>query len=78
MMGYGMMGYGFGFMLLWWLVIIAGITFAVYGIIQMVRGKKGIQNDAGDKALEQLKLRFATGEITKEEYLERKQVLEQK
>ncbi len=76
MMGYGMMSFGMWFfMLLWWGVIIAGIFLAGYGLIQLLHNKKPEKNTPGNVALEQLKIRYAAGEISLEEYNERRQVL---
>ncbi|MFZ5944884.1 MAG: SHOCT domain-containing protein [Bacillota bacterium] len=71
-------GYGMGFgMLLWWAVIIIGIGLAIYGLISLFRGqqsgKKGFVND--NRPLEILKKRFANGELSEEEYEQKKQIL---
>ncbi|NLI93297.1 MAG: SHOCT domain-containing protein [Peptococcaceae bacterium] len=78
MMGYNMMSYGIlgsGMMVamvLWGIVLLAGVFLACYGIFRL--GRK--QNETGDNALERLKMRFASGEISQEEYAERKQLLQ--
>jgi len=81
--GYGMMGPwmmgGFGGM---WFMPILMIVFwglVIWGIVALVRGvtspgNKGSSNQA-DSALEILKRRYARGEITKQEYEERKKGL---
>ena len=70
---WGMMGYGMvGAMVLWWAILLGGVIMAGYGIVQLVRNKKGIN----DNALDQLKMRFAKGEISQEEYVEKKQLLQ--
>ncbi|MFZ5945887.1 MAG: SHOCT domain-containing protein [Bacillota bacterium] len=72
--GYGN-GMGFG-MLIWWIIIIIGIALAVYGLISLFRGqsgKKGFVND--NRPLEILKERFANGELSEEEYEQKKQIL---
>jgi putative membrane protein len=73
MWGYGMMGYGMmGAMFLWWVILLGGVILVGYGAVQMLRNKKG----SGNQALEQLKMRLAMGEISQDEYLERKHLLQ--
>lgn len=62
--GYGM-GHGFGwiFMLLFWIVIIAGIVFLIRSF-----QKKDEGGESKPRAEEILKQRYARGEIDKEEY----------
>lgn len=78
MMGPGMMGsfgimgglMGVGMVLFWGLVI--------WGIVALARGGVQTNNGSfsqGDSALEILKRRYARGEITKQEYEERKKDL---
>ncbi|KJS19682.1 MAG: hypothetical protein VR72_17635 [Clostridiaceae bacterium BRH_c20a] len=67
-MMYGI-GMGFG-MVLWWALIIGGITFAVYSLGS---SKKG--SSKNNKPIDILKERFAKGEISEEEYEQRKQIL---
>ena len=74
MMGPGMMG-GFGFGWMWlmpifWIVILGLIIWAV---IAAVRGAS--QSGGSESALELLKKRYARGEISKEEYEEKKKEL---
>ncbi len=77
MMGPGMMG-GFGWM---WLMPIFFIIFwglVIWGIVALVRGlsgSRGSDSSRADSALEVLKKRYARGEITKEEYEEKKKDL---
>ena len=67
----GMMNYGFGagsfwawiFMIIWWILIIAGIVFLVKWIAG--QGKGG-----SSSALDILKQRYARGEISKEQFEE--------
>lgn len=63
--------FGWIFMLLWWALIIAGIVF----VIRWLRGK-GTGNGGAHSALTILHERYAKGEIKKEEYEEKKKVLE--
>lgn len=69
--GYGYMG-GFGsfFMILWWVLIIAGIVAAV-------RWLSGQSHDQNNKksALDILRERYAKGEINKSEFDEKKKDL---
>ncbi|MDO8567217.1 MAG: SHOCT domain-containing protein [Dehalococcoidales bacterium] len=86
---YGWQGYGYGMMGPWmmggywwgWFMPIIMIIFwglVIWGIVALVRGLS--RGDAGsatqaDSALEILKRRYARGEITKQEYEERKKDL---
>src|SRR4030043_1844314 len=75
MMGPGMMGgYGWGWfmpiiMIVFWGLVIWGIVALVRGVTSP--GSSGASNQV-DSALEILKRRYARGEITKQEYEERK------
>ena len=75
-MGGGMMGGGFGMfgggMFLWPLLLIGLGVLVFYGLSG--RG----ESNASDSALETLRARYARGEITDEEFEERKQTLESK
>ena len=74
MMGPGMMG-GFGW---WWFMPIFFILFwglIIWGIVALVRGlsvSRGSDSPTADSALEVLKKRYARGDISKEEYEEKK------
>ena len=80
MMGPGMMG-GFGW---WWLMPILMVLFLILGIWAVVALVRGVSqprdSDSGssrpDSALEVLRKRYARGEISKEEYEEKKKDLE--
>ena len=81
--GYGMMGSGMmgGFGGFWFMPIIMIVFWGlvIWGIVALVRGvsspgNSGSSNQA-DSALEILKRRYARGEITKQEYEERKKDL---
>jgi putative membrane protein len=77
MMWPGMMA-GFGWM---WLMPVLGIVFLgliIWAIVASVRssnGSKGSDSSKADSALEVLKNRYARGEISKEEYEEKKKDL---
>ena len=81
--GYGMMGPwmmgGFGGMWFMPILMIVCWGLVIWGIVALVRGvtlpgSTGVSNQA-DSALEILKRRYARGEITKQEYDERKKDL---
>ncbi|MFZ5946137.1 MAG: SHOCT domain-containing protein [Bacillota bacterium] len=72
-----MMGYGMGFsMLLWWAIIIGGIVLAVYGLGSLFKGQSG-KNESfyNNQPLDILKERFAKGELSEEEYEQKKKIL---
>lgn len=79
MMGPGIMG-GFGWM---WFMPIFFIIFwglVIWGIVALVRGLSGSRGSdsappTADSALEVLKKRYARGDISKEEYEEKKKDL---
>ena len=78
MMGPGMMG-GFG---LGWFMPIFMIVFwglIIWGIVALIRGLTSLASSGGsgqaDSALEVLKRRYARGEISKEEFEEKKKDL---
>lgn len=65
-LGYGGMGI---YMIVFWLIGLGILGFAVYGIIQWAN-KGGTRQNVGlqDNALAILKERYARGEITREEF----------
>ena len=77
MMGNGMMdgGMGIGMFLgmIFWILLIAGIVLLVVWVVQKAVG--GGAGRAQESALEILKKRYARGEISKEEYKEKKRDL---
>lgn len=71
--GYGgrMMNWGYGWfggwpMIILWIAIIVGIVFLIKWIMDSNRGQN--QARTGEDPLEILKIRYAKGELTKEEY----------
>jgi putative membrane protein len=74
MMNYGMMSGGMGiwifFGLIFWIVLIAGIVLLVIWVVQRAAG--GETSRIGESSLEILKKRYARGEISKEEFEEKK------
>ena len=80
MMGFGFGGFGFFFMLLFWLLIIGLVVW----VIAQVFSRTNTQTTGGgstqistqqNTALEVLKQRYARGEITKSEYEEMRREL---
>ena len=72
-MDYGwmpMMGLGMLFMVLFWILVIAGVVYLIKWLIgQGITGRP-------ETALDILKKRYARGEISKQEYEEMKQNLQ--
>ena len=69
----GMMGYG------WWftpLIPLAFLVLLVLGVYYLLKELTRTEPSHGERALELLKERYAKGEITREEYLKRKEKLE--
>lgn len=58
-------------MILWWGLIIVGIVF----LVKWITGQRSETTKKEDSALEILKQRYASGEITKEEFEEKKKDL---
>ena len=71
MQGYGGMGFGGFFGLLIWLLLIIGLAWAVIWILGTSRS-----TGKGLSALEILKQRYASGEISEEQYQRMKKELE--
>ncbi|MFZ5945885.1 MAG: SHOCT domain-containing protein [Bacillota bacterium] len=67
-MMYGI-GMGFG-MVLWWGLIIGGIAFVVYSL-----GSSKKEVTKNNQPIDILKERFAKGEISEEEFEQKKQIL---
>lgn len=78
MHGYGMtggFGFGGGFMILWWVLIIVGVVV----LVKWLTTSFGTRNRSGggSTALDILKERYARGEIDEQEYQKRKSDLTQ-
>lgn len=76
MMSNGMMGYGMGLWmvlnLLFWLLVIVGVVLLAVWAVDRGRGRSDRESES---ALEILKKRYARGEVSKEEYEEKKRDL---
>ena len=78
-MGPGIMGWGilawFGpiLMIIFWIAIILAIIFLIRWLVVSARGSHSCKSE--DSALEILKKRYARGEISKEEFEEKKKDL---
>ncbi|WP_206886135.1 SHOCT domain-containing protein [Alicyclobacillus mali (ex Roth et al. 2021)] len=68
-------GYGFGMMGLYWflsvLMLLAAIVLVIWAILRMKPFGSLAQHEPYDRAVEVLRERYARGEISREEYLER-------
>lgn len=69
MMWYGFGGFGFLFMLLWWVLIVV----VILAIVKWLMGQG--KTDKGSSPINILKERYARGEIDKKEFEERKKNL---
>jgi len=74
--GYGMGWFGSIFMIAFWILILAGLFFAIKWIIRASTGHKSPILRTGSNALEILKERYARGEIDRESFETMKQQLE--
>ncbi|HAK88130.1 MAG TPA: electron transporter RnfE [Nitrospiraceae bacterium] len=64
------MGFGWLFMIIFWILIILGVVY----LVRLIVG--GEKRTTGETALDVLKKRYAKGEISKEEFEEKKKALE--
>ena len=70
MFGYDHMGYGGLWMIIFWILVVIGILFLIKFAVDRSSSQSG-----GPSAIEILKRRYASGEISKEEYEEKKKEL---
>ncbi|MCJ7688170.1 MAG: SHOCT domain-containing protein [Clostridiaceae bacterium] len=78
MMGYGVgygVGYGGMFMMLIPIVLVAIIVYAIYKLIGHANNNGHYNNIRGNSALDILNERFARGEITEEEYNQKRDMI---
>ena len=76
MMGsWGMGGFGMIFMIVFWVLAIAGLVFFVIWLIQAATGQKGNIDNNSSRAIEILKERYARGEIDKAEFEKKRELL---
>jgi putative membrane protein len=68
-----MMGFGFGFMGIFWLLLIAGVIWLVS--VAVKSGRTNSAAGAGLTARDILDQRYARGELTREQYEQMKQDL---
>lgn len=82
----GMMGFGaFGFSPIWgivtmlvWILIVGGVVWLVISLLQQGRPAGTGPTTTGDSALNILRERYARGEITREQFEQMRQDLENK
>jgi putative membrane protein len=70
MFGYDHMGYGGLWMIIFWILVVIGIVFLIKFAVDRTSSQSG-----GASAMDVLKRRYASGEISKEEYEEKKKEL---
>ncbi|MBI4298507.1 MAG: SHOCT domain-containing protein [Chloroflexi bacterium] len=71
--GFGWMGFGAVFMVIFWVLVIWAVIALVQGLSRP--GSSNVESSQQDSAMEVLKRRYARGEISKEEYEEKKRDL---
>lgn len=80
MHGYNWFGRGFcpigfgGYFGIWHFVVLIGVILLVVGLVRMIAKRR----PSGEDAIETLKQLYVNGEISDEEYLKRKSVIERK
>ena len=73
--GWHMTGWGGGFMMIFWIVL---VLLVVYVVVRSARGENILSTkpSKGESALDILKKRYAAGELTKEEFEAKKKDLQ--
>ena len=66
--GWGMGWFGMIFMLLFWVLIVAGIVFLIRWLVQSMDSRKQSNVGTGSQAMDILKERYAKGEISRDEF----------
>ena len=74
--GYHMGFFSFILMFLFWIAVIVAILFLIRWLVVSTRNCKDRKAGSTDSALENLKIRYAKGEINKEEFEQKKRDLE--
>lgn len=72
MMGWGHMDYGYGGVIMFAIILLVLVGIAVYFVVN----SKKLKQDYDEDALDILKKRYASGEITKEQYEDIKKDIE--
>lgn len=67
-------GFGNGYFSVWHFLVVIGIVFIIFAFIWFRKSKSSNTSDA----VEKLKMLYVNGDITEEEYLKRKNVIERK
>lgn len=67
-------GFGYGYFGMWQFLIVIGVVLLIYAVVIYRKSKSSNTSDA----VEKLRMLYVSGEITEEEYLERKNVIERK
>ncbi len=78
MMGWQMGGFGMIFMMIFWILVIIGLVLLVKWLFTNASGPQGSPGSSPGRPspLDILQERYARGEIDKEEYEERRRVLQ--
>ena len=72
-MGFGGFGFGWIFMMLFWLLAVMGVIYIVKGLLES--SKAVVSSETAENIL---KRRYASGEISREEYRDKMSLLQNK
>ena len=75
--GLGMGGFGFIFMILFWVVLMVLAIWLVGLLFPSTKTRENDQNDSSPSAQEIIKERYARGELTTEQYQEMLKTIDQ-